>query len=131
MGGSGGTGVPVYQSRSQWLRSGGAAVVPAPALARALAGEAFGRKPRNWRDVDLTVDLGCDVFSKHWWRGLGTLGALCLAVALLAPDFTPLPGGSAEPLGDAEYEQMEAVGVTPLANGAKTENAQRRSAQTM
>jgi murein DD-endopeptidase MepM/ murein hydrolase activator NlpD len=108
--------VLVYQARSQWLTSGGAGLVPAPAPIR----EPFGRKQRGWRDIDLTVDLGRDVFSKTWWRGLGTLGALCLAAALLAPNFTPLPGGRAEPLGDAEYGQMKAIGVTPLANGAKS-----------
>ena len=39
---------------------------------------------------------------------------------MLAPDFAPLPGGHAEPLGDAEHVQMQAIGVTPLANGART-----------
>ena len=117
-----GTGVLVYQARSQWLTSGSAGIVPAPALARALASDAqaFGRKRRRWRDMPLTVDLGRDFLSKDWWRGLGTLSALCLVTALLAPDFAPLPGGRAESLGDAEYDQMQAVAITPLASGAKT-----------
>ena len=94
--------------------------MPAPALARALGGETFGRKHKRWRDIPLTVDLGRDLLSQDWWRGLGTLSALCLVTALLAPDFAPLPGGHAEPLGDAEYVQIQAIGVTPLANGART-----------
>ena len=119
----------MYQVRSQWLTSSGAAVVPAPALARALTADAqaFGRKKRRWRDIDLTVDLGRDLLSKDWWRGLGTLSALCLVAALLAPGFAPLPGGRAESLGDAEYDQMQAVGITALANGARTG---RRMAET-
>ena len=110
----------MYQSRNQWLTSGGAAVLPVPVVARALGGEVFGRRKQRWRDIPLTVDLGQDLFSRDWWRGLGTLSALCLAAALLAPGFAPLPGGHAEPLGDAENVQIQAVGVTPLANGART-----------
>jgi len=127
MRGSGARGVLVYQARSLWLTSSGAAIGPAPAVARALSGDAFGRKRRRWRDIDLTVDLGRDIFSQDWWRGLGTLGALCLGVAMLAPGFAPLPGGRAEPLGEAEFDQLQALAITPLANGARTG---RRMAET-
>ena len=39
-------------------------------------------RPGHFR---LAVDLADTPFSKEWWRGLATLGALCAAAALTAP----------------------------------------------
>ena len=86
---------------------------------QALRGAPFGvryvRPP-----FDLRVDLGRDLFSGRWWRGLGTLLALCTGVALLAPDLGPLPGGRQGRLDEAQALQWQAVGIAPLGSGSAT-----------
>ena len=66
----------------------------------------------------LVVDLGEDLFSKIWWRGLATLGALCTAAALTAPDFGPLPAGHPAPLTGEARDQWGSVGVESIARGS-------------
>ncbi len=90
--------------------------------AQALRGPAFGVRaaPVVRKKLDLRVDLGRDLFSADWWRGLATLLALCTGVALLAPDLGPLPGGRPVPLGEAEAVQWQAVGIAPLSAGSAT-----------
>ena len=71
-------------------------------------------------DLDLVVDLGTDLFSRRWWRGLGTLLLLCGTVAFMAPDLGPIEGGRPAPQGQVEAEQMEALGIAPLSAGSQT-----------
>ena len=66
----------------------------------------------------LVVDLAEDLFSKTWWRGLATLGALCTAAALTAPDFGPLPGGRPAPLTGEARDQWRSVGVESISRGS-------------
>lgn len=93
---------------------------------RILAADAaplFGAKPAprpSWRDLDLTVDLGRDLFSARWWRGLGTLLALVAFVAWLAPGFEPLTGPRAEWFDAPQAEQWDALGIGGLAAGSPT-----------
>lgn len=95
--------------------SGGLAV----ALVRgAPAAAAFGTRRPRWRDLDLTVDLAEDLFSRRWWRGLATLTLLCGTVAALAPGFEPLPGGHPAAVNDAEEAQFAAAGIGALGEGS-------------
>lgn len=97
---------------------------------RILAADAaplFGAKPPpppGWRervrDLDLAVDLGRDLFSRHWWRGLGTLLALVGVVAWLAPGFEPLTAPRAEWFDAPQAEQWDALGIGGLAAGSPT-----------
>ena len=75
-------------------------------MREAWLGQSFGRavaapvgfspfEPARPMAGGLVVDLGDDLFSKTWWRGLATFGLLCTAAALTAPDFGALPGGHA------------------------------------
>ena len=90
--------------------------LPRPLVARAPT--AFGvRKPRL-RDLDLTVDLSHDLFTRRWWRGFATLTALTVTVALLAPGIEPLPGGYPAPVGETEEAQFAATGVSSLIEGS-------------
>jgi murein DD-endopeptidase MepM/ murein hydrolase activator NlpD len=100
----------MYFAREQWT---GAALVAAGADARA----AFGRKREP---IKLIVDLGVDLFSRDWWRGLATLLALCTAANLLAPGFEPLPGGVAQPLDGFEQVQADALALAPKSTGSDT-----------
>lgn len=96
--------------------AGGVAVLRAPAFGTRVAPV----PARRFSDVDLVVDLGSDLFSRRWWRGLGTLVLLCGTVAFLAPDLGPIAGGRPAPMGEVELEQMEALGIAPLSESADT-----------
>ena len=81
---------------------------------------AFGRRRKGWRDINLVVDLGEEVLSKRWWRGVATLSALCASVAVLAPaPFEPLPASPSD-LVSAEAEQFREIAIAPLAAGSRT-----------
>lgn len=86
----------------------------------------FGRAeplvPRASRfsDLDLVVDLGADIGTRRWWRGLATCAALLTITWNLGPTSAPLP----EPLGalpsaDAT-ELARAQTIAPLAWGGDT-----------
>lgn len=78
----------------------------------------------GWRaavhDLDLVVDLGARIGSRHWFRGLATCVALCAAPIALFPDFGPLPGVSPAPLAEAQWQQARAIAISPLGYGADT-----------
>ncbi|MBU3078025.1 M23 family metallopeptidase [Sphingomonas sp. XMGL2] len=71
-------------------------------------------------DFDLLVDLGADIGSRTWWRGFATCLGLCGAALSFAPGLPALemPGGAT--LGEAQYQEMRADGIAPLAYGADT-----------
>ena len=103
---------------------GGAAVgalrLSAPARALALA------RSGDWREqvelwahrVNLVPDLGRDIGSRAWWRGLFTCVALCAATISLSPGFRAIPGAVPATLGDAHLEQYRTQMVNALALGA-------------
>ena len=100
--------------REAWLgQSFGRAAVAAP------VGFAPFAPPRAVSSR-LVVDLGENLFSGEWWRGLATLGVLCTAAALTAPDFTALPGGHAPYLNGDEAAQWRATGIDSIAHRSAT-----------
>jgi murein DD-endopeptidase MepM/ murein hydrolase activator NlpD len=80
----------------------------------------FGAAVQRPQPGGLVVDLGADLFSPRWWRGLLTLLALTASAALLAPGLEPLPGGRPAPLEPAQLEQWEALAIAPLSAGSDT-----------
>jgi hypothetical protein len=62
----------------------------------------FREKLAEWReyltDVDWVPDLGVDIGSPAWFRGLVTLAALCGFAISALPDFGPIAGHRADPL---------------------------------
>jgi murein DD-endopeptidase MepM/ murein hydrolase activator NlpD len=103
--------------REAWLgRQFGTAAIAAPA---AFVPVKFGLAPSPPPPrPGLVVDLGQDLFSKRWWQGLGTLAVLCIAAALTAPDFGPLPGGHPAYLTGDARDQWAATGVDSLSRGS-------------
>ena len=70
--------------------------------------------------LDLTPDLGADIGSLRWWRGLATCGLLCTTAIVLAPSFKPLAvSNTAIVFGDS-WEETRAQSIAPLAWGADT-----------
>jgi murein DD-endopeptidase MepM/ murein hydrolase activator NlpD len=100
--------------RAQWRNEAAFAVVHPPA-------PSFGRRKRRLRDIDLIVDLANEPLSGRWWRGVGTLSALCGLLALIAPmPFAPLPPANAEQIGIEAAEQYGDIAISPLGDGSET-----------
>ncbi len=70
--------------------------------------------------VDWAPDLGAQIGSRDWWRGLATFTALCGATWMLAPGFEPLAGVAPAPLAGPVWENARAQAIAPLAWGADT-----------
>ncbi len=81
-----------------------------------------------WRDrwqaaihsIDLVPDLGCDIGSRSWWRGVATLIALIIAAVATAPGMGALPGASGPLLDANDWEMARAQAIMPLAYGGDT-----------
>jgi hypothetical protein len=110
-------GSALLDMRAEWRSVGGAAAL-APVRSSA---PGFGRRRRRWRDIDLVVDLGEDVLSRRWWRGVATLTLLCATVALIAPaPFEPLPAAPADRVSAADAIQYRDIAISPLGAGSRT-----------
>jgi len=83
---------------------------------------AFGRADAKLSNplFDYTPDLGVNIGSRTWWRGLASCFALCAATWMLAPGFDPLIVAPAARMPADAWEQARAQSITPLAWGADT-----------
>jgi hypothetical protein len=91
-------------------------------IARAMAIPMRTANEATWRntlsEIDWVPDLGSDIGSLDWFRGLATLTVLCgLALALL-PGFHPLPGAQAPLPNASEFEELRAQMIMPIAFGS-------------
>ena len=117
-------GSPVLFQDSQFdSHSGGAAVSlwMAEAARKGPAAQPMGWRARisQWaEDVDLVPDLGRDVGSAKWFRGLATCFGLIAATLYLSPGFQPIPGTPQPLMSDASYDEVRSQMITPLALGA-------------
>ena len=104
--------------------SGTAALSLDSVVFRPLPTPSFRDKARTFRSsitqVELVTDLGVNIGSREWVRGLAICAGLCISAYALAPAFEPLPGASPAPMGDTHWEEARALSVTPLAYGADT-----------
>jgi hypothetical protein len=84
--------------------------------------------PRDWRarleqwaeTADLVPDLGRDIGSATWWRGLFTCISLCALALLLTPGISRIPGVALPPLGAPQLDQYRSQMVGALAFGANS-----------
>ena len=109
---------------SEFGLQGGSAAWQWPTRATALA---FAPAPaKGWRgrisdwadDIDLVPDLGRNIGSLQWFRGLLTCTALCAGALSLSPGFAPLPAIPERLLSDSQFQEMRSQSITPLALGA-------------
>jgi murein DD-endopeptidase MepM/ murein hydrolase activator NlpD len=107
--------------------SGGNSVV----LADAMTAPMRAAPERTWRnrlaELDLVPDLGYDVGSARWFRGLGTLTTLSVLALALLPDFGPVYGAQPPLPTQTEFEELRAQMVMPIAFGS---DSGRRMAAT-
>ena len=94
------------------------------------AGRARSAKPRfdfsaardRWSEhlcrIDLAPDLGADIGSRRWFRGLGTMVGLTAVALALWPDFAPLEAAPSVYVNDAVRDEYRSQMVLPLALGA-------------
>ncbi|WP_052071943.1 M23 family metallopeptidase [Sphingopyxis sp. MWB1] len=107
--------------------SGNAAAL---ALSQAIGAQAIGLQPGDaapadaaptWRDrlasLDLVPDLGDNIGSAEWWRGLATLTLLCGSAIATFPGMKPLQIGGAPVLDAADFNEARAQMIVPLAFG--------------
>ena len=91
-----------------------------PLPRRSFGSKRLARRTGHFADLDLVVDLGQDIGSRRWFRGLITCGALCYGAWALSPGLQPIPGESPAPYDDAQLEGAQAVAIAPLAYGGDT-----------
>lgn len=96
----------------------GADVVFAAAMEKPLRQQSA----RGWRSrlasLDLVPDLGEDIGSLRWFRGLATLTVFCVITLAFVPDFGPVYGAQSPMPTRAQLEQVRAQMITPLAYGS-------------
>lgn len=104
------------------LRFASAGVGGSVALADAMVIPLRQTAVRSWIDrigeLDLVPDLGEDVGSIRWFRGLGTLTALSVCALALLPDFGPVFGAQPALPTEAEFEEARAQMIMPIAFGS-------------
>ena len=99
----------MYQWRDMAAGGGGAIALPRGFVPMGPARQSFS----------LVVDLGQDIFSGRWWRGVATLALLCGGVGLLAPAMEPLAAPAASPDYRTAREYRD-IGVAPMNAGSRS-----------
>lgn len=112
----------MFQEATTTLGSGAAARL---SMAQALAApnaprDARASRVRRMSDIDFAPDLGADIGSRRWWRGLATLGGLFGSLWGLSPGIRPVMAQTPSPASEATLAALNAQAITPLALGADT-----------
>lgn len=81
------------------------------------------RTPYRWAsalaEMEWAVDLGRDIGSRHWWRGLATLGGLLAVMVAAWPGIRPIEAMAA-PANPDDWQEARALTIAPLAMGGDT-----------
>nr|WP_243457086.1 M23 family metallopeptidase [Parasphingorhabdus cellanae] len=104
--------------------NGAAAVAADPPAPIFTMPEALTSAFDDWRDrlsdVDWVPDLGRDIGSLTWLRGLATLVLLCGIAISFLPDFGPINGHQSAALTGFRADQARSQTIAPLAYGSDT-----------
>ncbi len=71
----------------------------------------------RWRFPTLAVDLGDQVFTARWWRGLATLALLCGLAVHFGTQLRPICEPVRAPLFDRQQAELAHLQTAPLAMG--------------
>jgi murein DD-endopeptidase MepM/ murein hydrolase activator NlpD len=100
------------------ILSGGTATRPIGGVAASPTGR-WERWRLAAREIDWVPDLGMQIGSRDWWRGLATCLTLCAATIAMAPGFhRPILGQAPAPLTGEAWSHARAQAIAPLALGA-------------
>lgn len=92
------------------------------ALADAMVAPMRQTPELTWRDklaeMDLVPDLGEDIGSARWFRGLGSITLLSVFALALLPDFGPVYGAQPPIQTETEFEEARAQMIMPIAFGS-------------
>jgi len=69
---------------------------------------------RRLAELDFVPDLGQNIGSVRWFRGLGTLTALSVASLALLPDYGPIYAVQPSMHTEAEFEEARAQMLMPI-----------------
>jgi len=95
--------------------------LPSLGLSRALVSAAAPSIFDRFAQIDWTPDLGAQIGSRDWWRGLATCTALCGAAYALSPGIDrPIVGAVPAPMAASQWDEARAQSIAPLAWGADT-----------
>lgn len=79
-----------------------------------------GARLRSFVDNDFVTDLGIDIGSLAWFRGLATCALLCAVTVSFAPPLAPLRIAGPPSALDNAWEETRALSIAPLAWGGDT-----------
>jgi murein DD-endopeptidase MepM/ murein hydrolase activator NlpD len=112
----------VFEGKSQNFAMASAA--PDGAIASAIVAPQRVAPRPGWREklakLDLVPDLGEDIGSVRWFRGLATLTLLSLFALALLPSFGPVYGAQAPMPTAVQLEMARTQTIMPLAYGGDT-----------
>ena len=88
----------------------------------------LGERFAEWRErgfrrrtrIELACDLGRNIGSGQWFRGVGTLLGLSAAALAFWPDFAPLEAAQNMAIDDTARDEFRSQRIAPLALGADT-----------
>ncbi len=116
----------MYQRSEQGFGQAGLTVALSldQVIARAPAVPALNTRLADLRerlsDIDWVPDLGVDIGSRVWFRGVATCALLCAATIAMSPGFRSLPGHVPPPASGDAWEETRAQSIAPQAWGGDT-----------
>jgi len=121
----------VFQPELRVSETSGAAAIALPGDGGgAFAFPAFGKRGvQPAGGFDLVVDLGRNIGSGEWWRGLITVTLLCGSAMYISTRVPAITEPVAPVYGAAEIEEVQAVAIQPLA--ARSATGQRIAPNAM
>jgi murein DD-endopeptidase MepM/ murein hydrolase activator NlpD len=111
----------VFQPALRSFGAAGVATVAAPAIARPTANRfRFDWRSLDIADLDLVVDLGDNIGTKTWWRGLATLACLSVATIQIGTRPVAIPAAVHPELTSEQLAVAAPSMIAPLALGGTT-----------
>jgi murein DD-endopeptidase MepM/ murein hydrolase activator NlpD len=102
--------------------SAGMTLADATGLTSAGSLQNTGSAKPGWREklaaFEFAPDLGDNIGTSKWFRGLGTFAALCIGALAFLPDFGPLYGAQPRLATEAEFDEARAQMIMPIAFGS-------------
>ena len=113
-------GLFLYQKSEAQLRAATDAAIASADAARASVQEPRASLRERLSDIEWTPDLGQDIGSAKWFRGLATMVSLGAISLFFWPGFEPIAAAPVTQMSDANMDEFRSQSIAPLAFGADT-----------